>query len=110
MKTILGMLLCTISLFGQAAETEDLIGVLHAATSQSTNAEAAKGYVEFKFKTKALASPCGWLNLTPDDSNALSILLSAQAQQKKVRVNYHTDRGAPWGATSCSVSSVAIWE
>lgn len=57
MKFILGILLCAISLIGQAAETEDFIGIIHAATSKSSNAEAAKGYVEFKFKTKA------WLRL-----------------------------------------------
>ena len=108
MKKLLVTFLLAAPMLVSAADIEGLISLLHSPTSSNPNKEAAKGYVEFGIKGGELASPCTWLYIKPEDKNALTMLLAAQAQQRVVRVSYLTDQGAPWGATSCTVTSVAI--
>ncbi len=83
------------------------IRILHTNTTSSGNT-LASGFTEIQLVGKSFDSPCGWVHLRPEDKNALSLLLSAQAQNREVKIYYHPDAPSPWAPGSCAISAVQI--
>ncbi len=108
MRKLLGSIALLFPLIVNAGSIlEGKISLIHTNTILSENAQAV-GFTEFGLKDKSFDSPCGYVYIQSEDSNVLSLLLSAQAQDKMVKVHYRPDVPAPWAPGSCAVSAVSI--
>lgn len=66
------------------------------------------GYIELQINGVTLDSPCVWLWIKQEDQAIMAMLLSAQAQAKKVTVYYKKELYSPWGTGSCGVTTVQL--
>ena len=110
MKYILALVLFMLSFNSLAANpVVGKIRILHTNTSSSSNPQAVE-YTEIQLTGVSFEAPCSWLHLKPEDKQALSVLLTAQAQDRDVKVYYRPDVPAPWGAGSCAIGAVVLFE
>jgi len=103
---ITGLLLLSLNVLAENPITGK-IKILHTNSVSSTNA-LARGYSELQLLNKSFDAPCGWLFIKPEDRNVLSLLLSAQAQNREVKVYYSPSISAPWAQGSCALTGVQI--
>jgi hypothetical protein len=83
------------------------ISILHTNSVSNSNT-LARGYSELQLLNKSFDAPCGWLFIKPEDNNVLSLLLSAQAQNREVKIYYIPSASSPWAPGSCALSGVQI--
>jgi len=82
------------------------ISIISALPTSSSHLGA--GYTEFRLAEVSLDTPCTWLHIKPEDKSILSILLTAQAQQKEITAYYDPSLPSPWASGSCRVTIVQI--
>ena len=83
------------------------IKILHTNSVSNAN-PLARGYSELQLLNKSFDDPCAWLFIKPEDQNVLSLLLSAQAQNREVKIYYSPSISSPWAPGSCALSGVQM--
>ncbi len=109
MKNIIIMTLSMFAFSAEAAIQAEATGKITALRTQTNHHAVSASHGETIFKlSNGHDSACAWLSLASGNDTSVSFILSAQAQDREIKVWYYTDKkSAAWG-TACKVANISF--
>lgn len=97
--------------YGFGATIEAVNGKITSMRTSSEYHESVPAGAEREtiFKLNSAHAGCAWLGIKNSENAFVSMLLSAQAQSKEIKVWYYTDKFSPvWNGAVCQAITIEV--